>query len=234
MNLHAPLPYRTTPPAGGGARKKRRLHASLLLLAGGKGLRMGGKNKLYLELEGSLLIERTLRSLSPLFDETILLVAPGESGKICTTFAPLIEKWRLRLVEDSIPGRGPLEGLMRGLTEMNSDWGFLLGCDMPSVNSAVVNGMYDFCSDDADAVTAELHGFIEPLHAFYRRSCCDSIQKALSLGDRKIKSIYKEINLLVLKEELLRSYGNCEESFFNLNSPGDIDKMKKYQEVNSR
>ena len=233
MNLPAPFPYRTTHLTCRCGRKKR-LCASLLLLAGGKGSRMGGRNKLYLELEGTLLIERTLSTLAPLFAETLLLIAPGESDKINTALAPLVEKWRLRIVEDSVPGRGPLEGLMRGLTEMDSEWGFLLGCDMPYVDGAIASGMYDFCSDNTDAVIAELHGFIEPLHAFYRRSCCDSIQKALSRGERKIKASYQEINLLVLKEELLRSYGNCEESFFNLNTPGDIDKMKKYQEVKGR
>lgn len=217
-------------PVGSPAHKER-LHASLLLLAGGQGSRMGGRNKLYLELEGSLLIEGTLELVAPLFKEVILLVAPGESSKAKEALSPLISKWEIAVVEDRIQARGPLEGLYNGLRHMKEEWGFLLGCDMPSPDPDVIKGMSIFCCADNDAVVAERQGFLEPLHAFYRKSCIGAVSDAMERGDRKIKQFYSDVRLTVINEKKLKEFGDHESSFFNLNTPHDVEKMKLSQEV---
>ena len=205
-----PLLQNKTPeftPAGSTAHKER-LHASLLLLAGGRGSRMGGRNKLYLELEGSLLIEGTLEIVAPLFREVIMLVAPGESSVVNEALSPLIKRWEISVVEDRVPSRGPLEGLYNGLS-----------------------GMSCFCSVNNDAVVAERLGFLEPLHAFYRKSCIGPVSDAISRGDRKIKHFYRDIRLTVINENKLKEFGDDGSSFFNLNTPHDVEKMKLIQEV---
>ncbi len=218
------------PPVGSTAQKER-LHASLLLLAGGQGSRMGGRNKLYLELEGSLLIEGTLELVAPLFKEVILLVAPGESTKAKKALSPLVNKWAITIAEDRVQARGPLEGLYNGLCHMNEEWGFLLGCDMPSPDPNVIKGMNIFCSINNDAVVAERQGFLEPLHAFYRKNCIGAVSDAILRGDRKIKQFYNDVRLTVINEIKLKEFGDEGSSFFNLNTPHDVEKMKLSQEV---
>lgn len=213
------------------AAHKERLHASLLLLAGGRGSRMGGRNKLYLELEGSLIIEGTLGLLAPLFKEIILLVAPGESFKATAALSRLINKWDIFVVEDRENARGPLEGLYNGLCHMKEDWGFLLGCDMPTPDPDVIRGMGCFCSINNDAVVAERLGFLEPLHAFYRKSCTGPVSDAIARGDRKIKHFYEDIRLTVINGNKLKEFGDDESSFFNLNTPHDVELMKLSQDV---
>ena len=228
-----PLLHNKTPelaPVGSTAHKER-LHASLLLLAGGRGSRMGGRNKLYLELEGSLLIEGTLEIVAPLFREVIMLVAPGESPAVNEALSPLIKRWDISVVEDRVPSRGPLEGLYNGLSGMKEEWGFLLGCDMPTPDPEVIIGMSCFCSINNDAVVAERLGFLEPLHAFYRRSCIRPVSDAISRGDRKIKHFYRDIRLTVINGNKLKELGDDGSSFFNLNTPHDIEKMRPNQEV---
>ena len=228
-----PLLHNKTPeftPAGSTAHKER-LHASLLLLAGGRGSRMGGRNKLYLELEGSLLIEGTLEIVAPLFREVIMLVAPGESSVVNEALSPLIKRWEISVVEDRVPSRGPLEGLYNGLSGMKEEWGFLLGCYMPTPDPEVIIGMSCFCSINNDAVVAERLGFLEPLHAFYRRSCIGPVSDAISRGDRKIKHFYRDIRLTVINGNKLKELGDDGSSFFNLNTPHDIEKMRPNQEV---
>ncbi|NLD05342.1 MAG: molybdenum cofactor guanylyltransferase [Synergistaceae bacterium] len=210
---------------------KERLHASLLLLAGGQGSRMGGRNKLYLELEGSLLIEGTLEIVAPLFKEVILLVAPGESSRVKEALSPLVNKWNIAVVEDRVRAKGPLEGLYNGLRHMKEEWGFLLGCDMPSPDPDVIKGMSCFCSVNNDAVVAERKGFLEPLHAFYRKSCICAVSDAMQRGDRRIKQFYSDIRLTVINEKKLQKFGDEGRSFFNLNTPHDVEKMKLSQEV---
>ena len=216
--------------AGAPAAPRRRLHASLLLLAGGRGSRMGGRNKLYLEVGGSLLIERTLRRISPLFSETLLLVACGEADAVRADFASLIGGYTVSLVEDRVRGRGPLEGLCRGLSRMSEEWGFLLGCDMPTPQEDTIRGLYRHCGNNTDAVIAELKGYLEPLHAFYNRRCAAAAERAIARGDRRIKQFYNDIRLTAVKEEALS--GDYEGSFFNLNTPRDIEKMNLRQRAN--
>jgi len=201
------------------------INASLLLLAGGQGSRMGGKNKLYLEIGGVLLLERILTRISFLFHEIVLLVGPGEVRAAEKYLAGLINKWGIILIEDRHYGHGPLEGLYRGLTCMKEEWGFLLGCDMPVPQEKVIRAMYNFCSCYTDAVAAEIGGYIEPLHAFYRRSCKMPVDAALAREDRKIKQFYDDIRLTIVKEDILREYKNYSDSFFNLNTPHDLAKI---------
>ncbi len=202
--------------------------AALLLLAGGKGLRMGGENKLYLEIGGSLILERTLRVIAPLFCETILLTAHGRSICIKNEMASLTEGLNITFAEDREEGRGPLEGLFMGLSSMKTEWGFLLGCDMPMADPNIIRAMSKYRTEEAQAVTAETGGFTEPLHAYYRRSCLPHIEKMLESGERKIKKFYPQINLTVVKSSELEKYGSCEMSFFNLNTPHDIETMERF------
>lgn len=217
-------------PVGSTANKEL-LQASLLLLAGGQGSRMGGRNKLYLELEGSLLIEGTLEIVAPLFSETILLVAPNESEKVKKTFSSLIKKWEIKIIEDREKAIGPLEGLFNGLCQMQEQWGFLLGCDMPTPDPDVIKGMGSFCSSNIDAVVAERLGFLEPLHAYYQKNCIGAVYDAIIRGDRKIKQFYNDIRLAVVSKEKLKEFGNDDRSFFNLNTPHDVEKIKLIQDV---
>ena len=131
-----------------------RIGSSLLLLAGGLGSRMWGKNKLYLELSGAPLLGHILARLAPLFDETLLLAAQGGAREARERLGPLLDRWDVRVTEDRAAGRGPLEGLCRGLAEMNGEWGFLLGCDMPGVGEAVLRGMASLRAEETDIVAA--------------------------------------------------------------------------------
>ena len=160
-----------------------------------------------------------------------MLVAPGESPVVNEALSPLIKRWEISVVEDRVPSRGPLEGLYNGLSGMKEEWGFLLGCDMPTPDPEVITGMSCFCSINNDAVVAERLGFLEPLHAFYRKSCIGPVSDAISRGDRKIKHFYRDIRLTVINENKLKEFGDDGSSFFNLNTPHDVEKMILSQEV---
>lgn len=210
----------------GGMARVRRPAASLLLLAGGRGSRMGGENKLYLEFEGSLLLEKTLNAIAGLFSEVVLIVAKGDGAYVSKRLSHLLARWGVRVTEDRKSGIGPLEGLRAGLSVMKEEWGFLLGCDMPSPREDVINRMRRFCGQGTDAVVAEYGGYIEPLHAFYGRACASAAERAIARGDRKIKLFYDEVRLTIVSEGLFKNYRGYENSFLNLNTPRDIEKLR--------
>lgn len=173
------------------------IDASLLILAGGQGNRMGGENKLYMKIGGSVLAEQIITKLSPIFKEIIVIVARGEKEQALSLLKSLSVK-DIRIEEDSVPGLGPLEGLRSGLASMEGEWGFFIGCDMPSIDKATVRLMHSQIIDESDALCAEKGGYIEPLHAFYRKTCLRHVLSAIKLGHRKTKSFYPYINLTVI------------------------------------
>ena len=204
-----------------------RIGSSLLLLAGGLGSRMWGKNKLYLELGGAPLLGHILARLAPLFDETLLLAAQGGAREARERLGPLLDRWDVRVTEDRAAGRGPLEGLCRGLAEMNGEWGFLLGCDMPGVGEAVLRGMASLRAEETDIVAAEIGGYLDPLHAFYSRRCLPRAEAALA-GCGRIKSFYRESRLTIVNEESLSRFSkDYRGSFTNLNTPGDLSMLMR-------
>ena len=205
---------------------QHQIDATLLLLGGGKGVRMSG-NKLYLEIDGAPLIEQIMCELAPIFKETLLLVARGEKEPVTEKLGSLLFEHAVQVVEDERIAIGPLEGLRSGLEKMSQNWGFLVRCDMPSVQKNLVFFMSSFRAEGVDVIAAERSGYIEPLHAFYSKSSLPSIKKSISNRQKKIKFFYRDINLFLIKEELLKLHGNVEKSFFNLNYPADVLQMKK-------
>jgi len=202
------------------------IKATLLLLAGGRGVRMGG-SKLYLEIDGTLLIERILCETAPIFMETILLVSRGGKAEAVEKLGLILNKYNVRIVEDSKEATGPLEGLCAGLENMTQSWGFLVGCDMPSVQENLARFMSTFCTKGTDVIAGELNGYIEPLHAFYSKNCTAAVQKSLKNKQHKMKFFYRDVNLIAIKKELLQTQGDVKKSFFNLNYPKDLIQMKK-------
>ncbi len=102
---------------------------------------------------------------------------------------------------------------------MKEEWGFLLGCDMPFPNPDVIKGMSSFCSVNNDAVVAERQGFLEPLHAFYRKNCIGAVSDAILRGDRKIKQFYNDVRLTVINEIKLKEFGDEGSSIFKPQNP---------------
>ncbi|MEG1641514.1 MAG: molybdenum cofactor guanylyltransferase [Synergistaceae bacterium] len=203
----------------------KNIPVSLLLLAGGCGSRMGG-NKLYASVDGVFLVERIFSSFDGFFSEFIFLVACGERERAEEFLSHWADKYDFLVVEDCVSGVGPLEGLARGLEVMSCDWGFLLGCDMPFASPDVVRSMFSFVCDDFDVVVSSRGGFLEPLHAFYSKSCLCAVRDSVSCGKRSLRSFFSDVSVCVLDVSDFASDEEFERSFFNLNCPSDLEVFR--------
>jgi molybdopterin-guanine dinucleotide biosynthesis protein A len=209
---------------------------SALILGGGKGRRMGG-NKLYLQLPEGPLLERVLLRLSRWTEERLLVVSPGEMDRVKSLFGGLLRRTGTRLFCDNEEGAGPLCGMAVGLERMRTSWAFVIGCDMPDVNEAVVRLLWkggmtlekeclpsaaDVSALSGEAVVARLDGYLEPLHAFYSRSALSAVEEALSRGERKITACYKNLFLRVVEESALAFLPGYRNSFRNVNTLSEL------------
>ncbi len=193
-----------------------------IVLAGGQSSRLG-TDKSLINVNGRPLIEQVVAKLASLGDEVIIV-----------TNSP--EKYRhlgVRLVGDVYPGKGALGGIYSGLKAAAYTYSLVVACDMPFLNLALLRYMV-LQACEHDVVIPRLGGLPEPLHAIYSKNCLEPIDRLLARGGLKIIDFFPEVRVRYLEEDEVDVFDPQHLSFFNVNTPGDLEEMKKLARESNR
>src|SRR5271165_4394157 len=125
------------------------------ILAGGRSSRMG-VDKALLEIDGQPLVSRVAREAAKVCAPVSLVGDPAVYGHLGFPVIP-----------DRFPGRGPLAGIEAALGATEADWNLLLACDMPALETAVLESL--FAAGGDCALPRYPDGTVEPLCAVYHR-----------------------------------------------------------------
>ncbi|MCP4751003.1 MAG: molybdenum cofactor guanylyltransferase [Proteobacteria bacterium] len=137
-----------------------------ILLAGGRSSRMG-RDKAALEIDGTYLLERLIKTVSPLVSRIVVMLSADQVLPFdVSSVGDNIEVGR-----DSRAGQGPLQGIADALQFLNSELNsiFVLTCDLPYLTTDWLRTMPPALIRGVDAVCAEHDGFVNPLLALYRK-----------------------------------------------------------------
>ncbi len=198
---------------------------SLIVLAGGESRRMG-RPKALLPVPGhevpllAYVVDR-VRKGTPL--DRIVLVA--NEPAVAQALPPAAD---VTVVQDAIPGQGPLRGLATGLLHV-PDWAFVLGCDMPFVNPAVLRYLLacrEVPGSVPQAIIPVIQAKAQTLHALYHVSCRPAVVDALRLGERRMTAMWPAIRLHTVSEAELDHLDPHGASFSNLNTPADWEAAR--------
>lgn len=179
---------------------------------------MGGINKALLRVGGRPIVERAAEVLKAVLPEVLLITnSPKE-----------YEFLGLPMCRDLIPGKGAVGGLYTGLRKCSSDKVFLIGCDMPFLNSRVVSHMVETAmADDSDILIPRVKGKLQPIHAIYSRRCLSAIEQHLNCPDLRIQHFFHMVDVREIPEADLAPYDpNCLFAM-NINTPQDLEKARK-------
>ncbi len=190
---------------------------SCIILSGGLNSRYSGQNKAFVRIGGVPVIERLLNTLSPLFDEIIIVT--NDPGRYLDYDA--------LIVTDIYNVRSSLTGIHAGLFAMNSPYGFVTACDMPFLNPGVVRLLLDAVNIRYDVVIPETSRGLEPLCAVYSRACKDRIGNRIENNKLKIDRLFRKLNVKKISEPALRSVDPDLDAFFNINRPDDRQMAEK-------
>jgi len=179
---------------------------SAVILAGGKSSRMG-RDKALLEFGDETLIERLYRTLRGVFEE--ILISANDPKTYEFVGAPI--------VCDVYEKEGSLAGIHAGLLHAASDKCFFVACDMPFVNTELVRYLARF-ADDYDVVIPMSRNGLEPLHAFYSRTCVPHIEEQLGRGNPKIIDFFPHVRVRRISVEEMSEIDPEELSYFNINT----------------
>jgi len=181
-----------------------------VVLVGGKSRRMG-RDKALLTVGGRPLIQRVAEALREVVNEVLLVGASPER------YAWL----NVRVVDDLIPGGGPLGGIHTALSVARYSRCLIAACDMPFLNPHLLRYMLGEATW-WDAVVPRSRGQLEPLHAVYARSCMGPIERMLEKGNLCPLDLFPRVRVRYVEAHEAASLEDRWLSFVNVNTPFEL------------
>ena len=181
-------------------------------------MRLGSEKAVEL-LESQTLIQRTVSGLYGFGQETIVVTAPGKTMLGMESFP------KVRLVQDAVPGKGPLVGIYSGLLASKSPLNLIVACDMPFLNIRLLSYMVGQAGG-SEAVVPRFGGLVEPLHAIYSRSCLSAALELINNNVFAVSKLLNRIKVRYIEETEINRFDPGHMSFFNINRPEDLRKAK--------
>jgi len=187
-----------------------------VVLAGGQSSRMNF-NKAFANIGGKSSLQIILDKFHKIFAETIIITNDPE----------LYAGYTQRIETDLFPRRGPVAGIHAGLYYASYDTVFVMGCDMPFIDTSLIAYLVDQLGKYQAAVP-EIEGCLQPLAAVYSRSCLPVFEYHLQNDKLKlIRIIEEELDIRVVKEEELAQFGQVKEIFLNVNDAAALQKAQQ-------
>jgi molybdenum cofactor guanylyltransferase len=192
-----------------------------IILAGGKNLRLG-RNKAFEVIRGKTIIDRVFERLEPISSQVVVVTSWKQFDIELDLDADV--------VADIYPDMGPLGGIYTGLTASTSDVNIVAACDMPFINTKLIEYMVELLANYDAVVPRLVNKMIEPLHAVYSKNCLSRIDARLGAKKLSIHAFLDEVNVRYLEEKESRRIDPEHISFFNINYQTDLDKAVRMAE----
>ena len=187
------------------------------VLAGGKSTRMG-TDKAFLRWQEGTLLDHVLDVAHELTPH-VRIVAAREK------FA----RYGAVVIEDIYPGCGPLGGIHAALSSTSSEWNLMLAVDLPLVNQPLLSYLVARAQEsDATVTVPHVGGGLQPLCAVYRRAFAELAKRSLEAGENKIDRLFARVKTRTIEEEELLRAGFSREAFRNVNTPEDLEDVRRH------
>jgi molybdopterin-guanine dinucleotide biosynthesis protein A len=134
-----------------------------------------GQDKALLLFDGTTLVSRALEKMKAVCAS----VAIAGGGESLASFG--------RVVPDSLPGCGPLGGIVAALEGSDFEWNLFLPVDVPLLTVDFLRELGERCLESsAVAVMPRIGGRAEPICAGYSRRALPGLRQALDAGRFKV------------------------------------------------
>jgi molybdopterin-guanine dinucleotide biosynthesis protein A len=155
---------------------------SVLLLAGGRGQRMGGRDKGLIDWQGKPLIAHVHALVRPLGDD--LIISCNRNQGLYASYADRL------VVDDSDDFPGPLAGIRAGLAVARHDHLLVLPCDVPGLDLALLRALLERAGQFPQSPVLVRHGeHWEPLICVLPVARAGAFEQAWVAGERSPRKI---------------------------------------------
>ncbi|MCS6847141.1 MAG: molybdenum cofactor guanylyltransferase [Anaerolineae bacterium] len=192
---------------------ERRRGLTVAILCGGQSRRMG-QDKGLMPFLGRPLVQRVVERVQPLSGEIVLITNRPEAYRFLG----------LPMLQDALPGCGPLGGAFTAAAACRSAALALVACDMPFVNAALLAYAREVMEADAcDAVVPMAAAGPEALHAVYRaETCAPAMKAALDAGELAMAGWLRRVRARFIAPDEIARFDPEGLAFVNVNTPEDF------------
>lgn len=192
-------------------------HITGLILAGGSGRRLGGQEKSLLKLGPETFIDHLTETFKRLFGRTIIL-----------TNTPDLHAGRgVRVVQDLIPHKGAVMGLITGLLYAPTEWTFVTACDAPLLQDGLAGLVIEAIEADYRVILTETPDGLQPLTAAYHRDCRIELGRMLDQGERSFRALFDRVPVKTIGPGPVAKVDPRRLSFLNVNTAADLAHLEK-------
>jgi len=193
-----------------------------IILAGGESKRIG-TDKGLIDLNGRPLIRYVIESVRPVVDEIIVVVGSEERVPY---YRNAVDD-DVQIVPDLYDDGSPMIGLITGLTHAKGDFAVVAACDMPFINSDLVDILFLLSFELNGTLLIKQDGWVEPLPAVYNVEV--GKRRAIQLrneGDLRLRKVLETLpDVARIQVERLKVIDPELRSFF------DLDTMERFNEA---
>jgi molybdopterin-guanine dinucleotide biosynthesis protein A len=177
-----------------------------------------GRDKATLPFGRETLLQRVVRRVGEAVEEVVVVARPGQE------LPPL--PGSVRIARDEVLDQGPLGGLAPGLAASGADAVYATACDVPFLEAAVVDLLFERLGD-ADAVVPEAEGHLHPLAAVYRVRVRPLVEELLASGRLRPAFLFDRVPTVRVGEDDLRAVDPDLSTLENLNTPEAYEAARR-------
>jgi molybdenum cofactor guanylyltransferase len=178
-----------------------------VVLAGGYSTRFGEPDKAVADLAGTPMIRRVVDRLATVTDEIVINCREEQVEPIRD--AVVGSDADVDFAIDPEPDRGPMAGIGVGLEAVDREYAAVVACDMPFVDPALLEFLYERARGRDGALVRLEDGWYQTTQAVYRtepmaRACAE----ALGGEDARILAALEELEYAVVDEDDLGEFAD--------------------------
>jgi molybdopterin-guanine dinucleotide biosynthesis protein A len=186
---------------------------SIFVLAGGRSSRMGS-DKALLPIGDVNLLQLTLAKAREVAPKTVIV---GNRERYAQ-FGDVIE--------DIIPGCGPLSGIHAALSSTGSELNLILSVDMPLMSADFLRWLLQTgAACDELAIVPQAQGRTQPLCSVFRRVAQNEVERALRAGEYKVDRLFSIVPTRLISASEWRAAGFSPDIFRNVNTPPEYEAV---------
>jgi len=194
-------------------------NVTAIVLAGGRGSRMGGRDKGLVELCGKPLVQWVTESIAAQLNggaESIIVSANRN--------LPDYAKFGWWVVSDSMSDfQGPLAGILACAKQVTTEFVLIVAADAPVLPTDYVARLYQgLTGASVDLAVASVAGDIQPTHMLFRHALLADLEEWLRQGNRKVRDWISRQNHTVVE------FDADNLTFRNINDQLTLDELTEY------
>ena len=163
-----------------------------VILAGGKGRRLEGQDKGFVEINNKPLIEYVIDRISPQVDSLVINANRNHAR---------YKEYGYPVISDDLSGfQGPLAGFSTAMALVQTSHILSLPCDAPLIPDDLVSRMLGCLSKEStpDSIVVAHDGKrLQNIHALIPISLLQNLQSFLNNDQRKVEDWYQQQSLII-------------------------------------